>query len=154
MDKEEVWSVYRPVESIAGELVENDPGRMLEQEFGEAHYDLCLADNSKQDLARGSFELSYLVAGQMAKDTGSIFYDHRQEDFLEFVENTGRGFSDYDKQELIQFGQLYNNVAQDLELAVEPFSYINLLHPRKKEDLADAVVEMLSEIADELSQNA
>ncbi|MFB6145228.1 MAG: hypothetical protein ABEJ99_01850 [Candidatus Nanohaloarchaea archaeon] len=151
MDKEFGWKTYHGIDSIAHNLLDEDVERMLEREFREkARYGLD-ERNSKADHCLGSFELSYLLSEKMARDTGKIFYNHRKDDFREFVDETRpKGSANYSTNQLTQLSQLYNNIAKDRDLSIDDYPASVYTPPTRKKEIGESMLHIIEDIVSAL----
>ena len=148
--------VYSFVESIAGKILEEDAENLsecLEEEFGIEFYPLETEPETSFHMAsankymRASFGISSFLAEEYI-DSQDTFFERRVEDFAGFEEDFSKGGSGHTTENLIQYANLYNRIADEegIELDVNPETLVL----RNKSTMKDEIAEMLREFDSEL----
>ncbi|MFB6291954.1 MAG: hypothetical protein ABEI58_01010 [Candidatus Nanohaloarchaea archaeon] len=152
MRKDFIHDLYQEVREIGNsvlELPEEEMEHRLEHEFGFGLPENNYHVSSGNDFQRASFGISYLLADSYAESDQSLFYSERADDFQEFIEELGGHSSGYNTDHLIQYHSLYRSIAEEEGLDVSRYPGDNLVLQRK-EDIAEEVLEMLSDMSNRL----
>ncbi len=147
-DRDFAQNIYQNIRDIGEELLEFQEEHLeaeVEEEL-EAGLPGPERYHSIPDFQKASFGISYLLADSYAEGAKEIFYDERAEDFRGFAEELGHHNSGYSKSQLVQYHRLYRSIAKDEGLKVSEYPD-NTLILQKKDDIADEVLEMLSDMS-------
>lgn len=149
--------IYSSVDSIARnilEVSEDEMEEILEGQFDMDFYPLEtdpnheLEGNSANKYMRAGFNISSLLA-EGYSDSDGVFFDKRSNDFHGFSQELGDYGSGFKANHLIQYANLYSEIAEQESLDInDPSSTIVLQDLEMKRD---TVQEFLSEIERKLS---
>lgn len=105
--------IYRYVEEITEGLLEQERSEIsnqLEQEYGIDFYPIEQDFEKGNEYMRASFGLSGLLAEKYSSSRDT-FFENREENFREFIDELGEIGNGYEKTHLIQYARLYSEVA-------------------------------------------
>lgn len=148
--------IHSSIDSIADNLLEQDRedvAETLEAEFGIDFYPMDrnpenrFQMESANSYMRASFGISSILADEYSGPQDSFFH-RRSEDFEEFLEELGYAESGHNTEHLIQYANLYENIAEEEE--IELGISTNLLVLEKKRTIREKVAEALKEFDEKL----
>ncbi|WP_414838065.1 hypothetical protein ACK3SF_01545 [Candidatus Nanosalina sp. VS9-1] len=140
--------IYRYVEDITEGLMDTaqeDISQQLEQQYGLNFYPIDKDFESGNKYMRASFGLSGLLSRKYSRPNDT-FFDNREETFREFIEELGRFGTGYEKTHLIQYAQLYSEIAD-----IEDIEFDHPVETLVLQDLDEArgtVREMFDDLAE------
>ena len=142
--------VYRDIEEIAEGLLDESTEKLseaLNQEYGVTGYPIETDFESGNDYMRAGFGLSGLLA-QEYSSPDDMFFDNRDDDFREFIQDIGSFESGYEKTHLVQYAQLYSGIAE--EEGLEKDYPVETLIIRDLDEIRVSVKDMLDDLAEEV----
>lgn len=149
--------IYSVVESIAGELFEEDREveERLEEDFGIDFYPLEKDPETKfekdtaNEYLRAGFGISSLIAEDYIKPQ-ETFFQNRADDFRDFERGLGDHGNQVLTEHLVQYANLYSEIADEegVDVTHDDVSIALMDKSKKKE----AVLQILGELEEGITE--